>query len=707
MRARTILLAALVAALGAASLPSPAQQVAGVVFRDDDGDGIRDPGEPALAGVTVRLRGQRDAGGTFDETVTTGEDGAFSFSPGDGCYLLHVEDPPGWRRTLARADGRTPGSPGYVHPVGLRRFGGVRYLVANLEGGHVRYTSMGDSIAWNWNNCLDTSSFWYSKQVRDRLRCAFPSATVDLDEAAVKGQHTDDLLVDDHDDMNNVFRVIEAQSDLVTISIIGNDLLNNEPSANPTQDEINTAAAEMIDSRANLQEILSALVSEIPGADIELNTLYDNLAWNCSSGDSEPFHVQWLPVMNRMLRDVAWGQVRRVTNAEVFAEFAHEDLADGCTGYEDQICHWLDDDIHPKDNGYHVIREKVWESLDGVNLGPKDGIGAGSITGADHGYLERVIRLFPTAWEARNGAEVTDPEKAFALDGEGASIRLGIGTEEVRFRGFPDWYDEIVPVRVIVGIRYRTTGTVTDDFYRVEASRNGVFRAPPGHAFTPTDWDFYTPIVGSGGPNMPPEDPDYPEMKLLVVPNVPEWRDVSATLTKNPVVAEDGTHYEWPPLTREEIGTTEVRVVAAPVANTPGDDFRVVVDAVWLDVYGRRKERPPEVTNVTVEKEDGGGLAVTFDELAGADRYDVYFGSLAVLHEEGRYTHGHEPEGKPLCDVATEPAGEGRRRTTIPADDVPGGDRYLLVTGHVDGVESPAGFDSAGAERPRSECTCP
>ena len=38
------------------ALPAAAQ-VSGTVFEDRDGDGIRDPGEPALPGVSVALFG--------------------------------------------------------------------------------------------------------------------------------------------------------------------------------------------------------------------------------------------------------------------------------------------------------------------------------------------------------------------------------------------------------------------------------------------------------------------------------------------------------------------------------------------------------------------------------------------------------------------------------------------------------------------------
>lgn len=688
----------------ASAVPAAAQVVSGSAFHDRNANGLREPGEEALSGVVVRVAGQRDAGGAFDQSAATAADGSFLFSPGNGCYLVDLDDPPGWRRTIGRTDEIVEGTPGYARPAGVRRVAGGMPLLETLLGGSLRYTSMGDSIGWNWNSCFDTSSFWYSQQVRDRLRCVAPSASVSLDQAAIKGEHTDHLLIDDAD-LNNVFRVIDAQSRLVTISIIGNDLLNAEPGANPTPAEINSAVAEILDSRRNLQEILSSLVAGIPGATIELNTLYDNLADRCTTSNSDPFHREWVPLVDHLLRELAWGQARRVTNAEVFLEFAHEDLLNGCTGFTGQICHFLGDDIHPTGNGYAIIREKVWESLGGANLGPKDGNGATSLTGLDHGYLQRVLRLHPSHWEVRGGAEAIDPTAAFTEDdgGAGASVRLGIGSEEFRLSGFPGWYDEVTPVKVIAGVRYRTTGTVTDDFYRIEASPNDQFAPPPGHDYSATEWIYSTPIVGGGGPNAPAEAPDYPDVKLLVRPNVANPREASSTLMKNPLPSPSGRGYDWPPLTREELGTSTVRVVAAPQAGTPGDDYRVVVDAAWLDVYGTVKPRPAEVTGVIAERRENGDLAVIFGPLAGSERYNLYFGDLELLRAEGRYDHG----ARPRCDVLTSDAGEGRLQTIVPAAEVPAGASYVVVTGRVDGVESPAGYTTSGTERDRSQNGCP
>jgi lysophospholipase L1-like esterase len=199
--------------------------------------------------------------------------------------------------------------------------------------------------------------------------------------------HTDDLLVDDAADDNNVFRVMafSPPPKLITLSMIGNDLKDLSPAGVPTQAQINRAVEEILDSRQNLQEALSVLTSTIPGADLALNTLYDNLAYNCYTADSTSFHRQWLPIVNRILRELAWGQSRRASINEAAAEFAHEDQNVQCTGFDQMICAgFLNlDTIHPNNNGYKIMLEKVWEAGGGVNLGPKDVNGRTAIAGSE------------------------------------------------------------------------------------------------------------------------------------------------------------------------------------------------------------------------------------------------------------------------------------------------------------------------------------
>lgn len=674
-------------------------QVSGTVFHDRNANGLIDSGEEALESFAVQLLGQRDAGGAYNQSSTTSGTGSFTFNPGNGCYLLGVPDPTGWRRTLGRTDEYAQGTSGYTSPVGVRRYGGTQRLLQHLQAGSVLDVALGDSIAVNFNTCFDTPTFWYEQEIRDRLRCVAPSASVTLDQSAISGEDSDDLLVDEPDG-NNVFRTIDKQPQLVTISIIGNDLLDNDPADNATQAEKNAAAAELIDSRQNLQEILSSLTAEIPHADIEINTLYDNLARECST---RVHRREWTPILQQMLRDLAWGQVRRATNADAYADFAHVDLNNGCYGFRSQICTFIGDGIHPRRGGYTIIREKLWESLNGVNLGSKDALGATSLT-LDQGFLKRAVRLLPTQFETRGGASVTNPSAAFSAGdgGDGASITLGIGNEEVRFAGFPTWYDEVTPTKVIAGVVYRTTGTVSDDFYRVEASINDQFRPPAGHNYSPTDWIYFTPLVGSGGPNNPPEDPDFPAVKTLVRPNVANLREASATLMKNPTRPLGAARYEWPAVTTAELGTTTIRVAAAPVSSTPGDAYQVVVDYVYLDVYGPTKPRPGEIQNVRAARPPDGSLEISFDALPSAERYNLYFGSLSGI-TGGSYNHVADAR----CNVSTTPAGPGRLLTSIPSGSVPTINSYFLVTGRVDGVESPTGLASNGSERDRSQNACP
>jgi hypothetical protein len=177
-------------------------------------------------------------------------------------------------------------------------------------------------------------------------------------------------------------------------------------------------------------------------------------------------------------------------------------------------------------------------------------------------------------------------------------------------------------------------------------------------------------------------------------------------LTKNPVLTPGSPTYEWPAITHDEIATTAVRVVAAPVAATPGNDpYAVELDAAWLDLYGWEKPRPEEVSAVRANRLPDGTLEVSFDPDAGAQRYNLYFGSLETVRG-GDYDHGAEAPAGPDCDATTEDAGGGRLEITVPPSSQPGGDAYFLVTAHVDDVESPAGTRSDAQEIDRSQSIC-
>lgn len=78
-----------------------AVQLCGVKFEDLDGDGIRDAGEPGLAGWTVRLQ---TPSGTTVQSATTGADGRYCFgNVGQGIYHVREVPQPGWLQTFPAA----------------------------------------------------------------------------------------------------------------------------------------------------------------------------------------------------------------------------------------------------------------------------------------------------------------------------------------------------------------------------------------------------------------------------------------------------------------------------------------------------------------------------------------------------------------------------------------------------------------------------
>ena len=73
--------------------------LAGTAWIDADGDGIRDVGEPAVAGLTVTVRDDR---GNPLQTAVTGEQGEFRFAGlADGGYRVEVGVPTGYTVTVA------------------------------------------------------------------------------------------------------------------------------------------------------------------------------------------------------------------------------------------------------------------------------------------------------------------------------------------------------------------------------------------------------------------------------------------------------------------------------------------------------------------------------------------------------------------------------------------------------------------------------
>ena len=125
------------------------------------------------------------------------------------------------------------------------------------------------------------------------------------------------------------------------------------------------------------------------------------------------------------------------------------------------------------------------------------------------------------------------------------------------------------------------------------------------------------------------------------------------------------------------------------------------LDAAWLDLYGYEKPRPPEVSDLRLTRLADGTVEASFAPLAGAQRYNVYLGSLDTLRAGG-LDHGVAP----ACAAPTADAGDGRLEASLTSAQQPAGALYWLVTAHVDGVESPSGTATGGIELDRAQSTC-
>jgi len=123
------------------------------VWQDTDGNGMQDPGEPGLAGVTVALytdpNGDGDpADGILVDTQTTGPDGRYLFTGlPDGNYVVVVTPPSGYTQT------GDPDESGLCatcdHQIAITLAGGVSFLNANFG---YRNTALADISGSVWND---------------------------------------------------------------------------------------------------------------------------------------------------------------------------------------------------------------------------------------------------------------------------------------------------------------------------------------------------------------------------------------------------------------------------------------------------------------------------------------------------------------------------------------------------------------------------
>ena len=490
----------------------------GRTWYDHDGDGNPGSLEGGLAGEEVWLLGVNPSG-TVDRAVLSGPDGSYTFgSIQAGTYLIDAVDPAGHRLTSPKTYGQDLDR----FPVGLHRFSNTRYLADRLREASpsdpVEHVALGDSIVVLGD---------YVETVTGRLAAINPNVV--LDKQAIGGWRTTDLLIRPHP-TNTVWSAADAGADLVTLSIIGNDLTGVT--------SLDDFVEVLVEARQNLQEILSSLVSALPEADIVLNTQYDP----AQGGD--PLYDVGVAMLNDMMRRVAFGQRRRVAIAEVWAEFRHFDVERlSFFGFPDLI---HSDRIHPNDQGYEVITEKLWEAVGGV------GFGTESVMDCNFGYMEHMETLFPSSFaDITSGAS----DETALYEADGVPARIDAGDHELRASGFAVPGVTVID-DVIVCVRYRTSAPPADDVYRFEASVDGTFT--PWSSIL--DWDRIAPIVGSSGLEY---------ARVLAYPDQPLYREVSTALG---------------PLTPAEIESLAVRVKGEG-AGSP-DGFRIEWDACWLEVYG-------------------------------------------------------------------------------------------------------------------------
>ena len=428
-----------------------------------------------------------------------------------------------------------------------------------------------------------------------------------------------------------------------------------------------------------MQEILSSLVSELPGADVEINTVYDNLASSCNTTD---FHAAMPPIWNQMLRHLAWGQIRPVNVAEIAPELAHEDvLRATCCGEQGMICPL--DDIHPNADGADIIQHAIMETLGRVT------VPAAGATGFDIGALKLVATLAPTTSRIIGGAPIA-PDAALVLDGAGAQVGAGDVLELSGFALPPD----IMPVRIVVGVRYKTTAAFTDDTHLFDASLVD-FAAPQ---YTVTGWDTVTPIVGGSGTAGNIGTPS----AVNALKNVTQYRDASAMVTKNAI--DDGRvtgFYSWPLPDAADVSALKVRLRVTAVGAP--DAARVDWDGAWLWVFGTSSSVTPpgEVSPVGSPKPllvtKQAGVHLEWGAEPVAETYRVWRGDI------GSWTTARCAPGV-IGGCIAAPA---LAWTEVVPPDSNESDWYFLVSAVNAASAGPIGFDSFGSSEIASAPECP
>lgn len=142
--------------------------LAGWVYHDQNNDGVRNPGEPPIAGVSIRLL---DASGRVISSTVTAQDGSYRFTMLQaGVYTLNQIQPDGFLDGLDTAgtvNGRTVGvavNPGdEIHSIHLR-WGdqGLDYNFGELLSGSLTGRVHADN---NGNGQFDVGEWWLENVV--------------------------------------------------------------------------------------------------------------------------------------------------------------------------------------------------------------------------------------------------------------------------------------------------------------------------------------------------------------------------------------------------------------------------------------------------------------------------------------------------------------------------------------------------------------
>ena len=156
--------------------------ISGVVYADANNNGVRDPGEAPIPGVTVQLTGTDATGAVVNLTVTTGPDGGYVFAN------LPASNPTGYTITetqpAAFADGKTtlaPGLPGSTTASKPVAGGGADTItgVVLIAGGSLAGYNFGEL-----SGTASVAGYAYvdtnNNGVRDPGEAAIPDVTITL-----------------------------------------------------------------------------------------------------------------------------------------------------------------------------------------------------------------------------------------------------------------------------------------------------------------------------------------------------------------------------------------------------------------------------------------------------------------------------------------------------------------------------------------------